>query len=769
MKPLKVESRYFISSIALLAVCLPTSAAWAQDQAKAPSEPDDQAGAGEIVVTAQKRQESVNKVGMSISAFSGDALVKAGIINTEQLVKVVPGFNYTKGAYGAPVYTVRGIGLNEQSLAAAPTVTVYVDEIPLPYSVMTEGTNLDIARVEVLKGPQGTLFGQNSTGGAINFIAAKPTDTLKAGFDLSVGRFSSVTASAFVSGPLSSTLRVRAAVRKEYADPWQVSASRPGDRLGKTDKVFGRLLADWTPTDRLSLLLSLSGFQNRSDAQAGQFVGVVNAGAPAALKAQPLTIGNPRIADWDQGGNFSINDDFWQAALRAEYEVSDAVMLTSISAYSDYKRDTFVDADGTPLQDFAARNYGGIQSFSQEIRLSGQSGPVRWVIGGNYQQDKIDDVFSPRALQSSFPSYDGARAVGRNEVDTYSGFANVDWEVADGLTLIGGLRYSWQDRSYQGCLYDSGAGVFAGVISARATQLSGQPTVIPPGGCVTLNSQTFQPAVVTDELNQGNLSWKAGVNWQVDPSKLLYASVSKGYKNGVFITTGATFDLSLAPATQESVVAYEAGFKLGLANRTIQLNGALFYYDYRDKQIRGRIIDSVVGPLNRIINIPKSRIAGAELQLIWQPTNELTLNLGATYIDSKILGNFVNFSPLLNQKLLSGEAFPLTPKWQLTSDVVYDFPVSERVNAFIGVNATYQGKTNAALGNEPMLFVKDYALVDLRLGLHDRDDAWRVTGFIQNVGDTYYWTNVSSPGPDAAFRLAGRPRTYGLSLSYRYQ
>ena len=264
----------------------------ASAQSAAPSQADENAepGVGDIVVTAQKRQESVNQVGMSITALSGETLTNLGVVNAEDLVKVVPGFNYTKGAYGQPVFTVRGIGFNETSLAAAPTVTAYVDEIPLPYSLMTEAVGLDLERVEVLKGPQGTLFGQNSTGGAINFIAAKPTAVREGGFDLTVARLNAISATAFVSGPLSETLRARLVVRKDYGDAWQRSVSRPEDRMGKTDRRQARFLLDWTPTDRLSLLLNLNGWQNKSEPQAGQRSGIWN-GALRVAGSTPSSTG----------------------------------------------------------------------------------------------------------------------------------------------------------------------------------------------------------------------------------------------------------------------------------------------------------------------------------------------------------------------------------------------------------------------------------------------------------------------------------------------
>jgi len=750
-------------SFALGCMAAPTLAA------EAPPSAEPLQGVGDIVVTARKKQESSNSVGMSINALTGDMLTKQGITNTADLVKAVPGFNYTRSTYGAPVYTLRGVGFNETTLAAAPPVSVYVDEVPLPYSIMSQGAALDVQRVEVLKGPQGTLFGQNSTGGAINYIAAKPTKTLDAGANFTFGRYNQTITSGFISGPITNNLSGRIAVRHESGEGWQYSASRPSDRIGGTDRTQGRILLDWDASDKLSFELNLNGWLDRSTPQAGQYVGLVSTRAPADVKASATTAGNANIADWDPNSHFYTHDAFFQVALRTNYKLGDDLDLTSISAYQELNRDTVVDADGLPVQNFSAASKGYIRSFSQEVRLAGKYGDrVSWVVGGNYQNDATYDTFSPIAADSSFP-FDAATAMGRNKVNTYAGFANADWKPLNNLTLTGGLRYTYQYRDYVGCLYDSGAGDLSAVVAATSTRLSGSTTTLAQGACVTIASGSYKPGTYADSLDQGNLSWKAGANWEVGAHKMLYANISKGYKSGVFITTGATFAAQLAPANQESVLAYEAGFKLSLLNRKLQVNGAAFYYDYRDKQIRGRIIDPVLGGLNRLINIPKSRIAGGEIQMVWEPVKGLTINGGATYIGSRILGSFSNYTPSGTAMVMSGEAFPLTPKWQLTGDIGYDQPINTRWNGFAGVSATYQSDTNSALGAQPLYGVKAYAMVDLRAGIHTVDDRWRISGWIRNLNNAYYWTNVSYNGPDVAIRYAGMPRTFGVSAAWRFQ
>src|SRR5262245_5080947 len=267
-------------------------------------------GVEEIIVTAQKREENINDVGMSIQAATGDELNKLGITDTSQLDRVVTGFNSNVTYYGTAIYTIRGVGFQDTALASGPTVSVYIDEVPLPFSAMTQGANLDLQRVEALKGPQGTLFGQNATGGAINYIANSPTDTFETGIDASYGRFNTVDVQGFVSGPISDTLKYRVAARVINADAWQetyVDASDlPADpywtafnrnykfdnQWGDQEFYNGRLQLLWEPSDQLSALFTLSGFIDKGDSQMPQLVGVT--------PLNPINPVNPLIANYPE-------------------------------------------------------------------------------------------------------------------------------------------------------------------------------------------------------------------------------------------------------------------------------------------------------------------------------------------------------------------------------------------------------------------------------------------------------------------------------------
>lgn len=738
---------------------------------------DGDAAVGDIIVTAQKRSESVNQVPISISAASGEQLQSQGIKDVSGLAKIVPGFQFTQSLYAIPVYTLRGVGFYDNSYAATSAVSIYVDETPLPFSAMTTGAALDVERVEVLKGPQGTLFGQNSTGGAINYVAAKPTSELKAGFDASADRFGQVDFSGFVSGPISSTIRARVSMSTTQFGAWQKSYTR-NEKLGDQDRLNGRVLVDWAPTETLSFMLNVNGWRDKSDTLATQFV----ASSPnnplytvPAIAAYTPAPHNNRAADWTPGYDLSRNARFYQLALRGELELSDNVKLTSITSYARFKEDRQLDPDGMSVDNVRVQTNAKIKDFSQELRLSGEMGIAKWIIGGNYEKSSVYEFdatpFTISSVGPTFqflglPYYIGDSYFSDQKYKTKAGFANLDLDLTSQFTVHGGIRYTDVSARSNGCALDSPDGT----LNTGLTILIGSFVPgfnIPPGGCNSFDNN-FAVGLARNTLNQDNISWRAGVDFKPNNHTLLYASVSKGYKSGSFPTLNASLFSQFAAASQESILAYEAGFKLGLLGRTLQLNGAAFYYDYTDKQFRGRILNTpnIFGPVETLLNIPKSEIKGAELQLTWAPVSGLMITSAGTYLDSKVRGSYSNYDTSGNFTSFSGEAFPYTPKWQFTGDIEYRWDAFAGKEAFIGASGRYQTRTQSAFGEEPLLYIKDYGTVDLRVGIEDKDHGWKLSVFGRNVTNTHYWSNATRV-LDSVVRYAGQPLTYGVSFSLR--
>lgn len=736
--------------------------------------PDPGSAVAEVIVTAQKRSERLSDVPISVTAVSGDQLAKQRIISTSDLERVVPGFTFQPTGAGAPVFSIRGIGFFDTAVTVSPAVSVYLDQVPLPFSVETEGVTLDLERLEALKGPQGTLFGENSTGGAINYIAAKPTQTPHAGASLTYGRFNEVDAEGFVSGPISDTLTARVSGRYERRDDWQYSYTR-NDTLGQRDFFTGRALLDWKPTEHLRFELGVNGWRNKSDTQAAQYLGYAPTTVPgraeqaAALPGYPLAPLNIRAADWDAGADLTRNDSFYQVSLRGDADVSDRVTLTSVTAYMRLQADTPTDQDGTAFQDLYYRRLVSLKTFYQELRGSGDFGPLRLTLGGNVQIDRTSEDQETQSLGSNQRVgpflFTGFSLNNRQRFDTYAGFAAADYKLTSTLTAQGSVRYTRQDHDYSGCLADRNGGL-ATAFGFLSTMLSGSPTTIPVGSCVTLGPNGKPSGEINEKLDQDNTSWRVGLNWKPNSDTLLYANVTKGYKSGSFPLVPAIRATQLVPVVQESVVAYESGFKLSLMERRLSLTGAGFYYDYDNKQILGFINTGVpFGNLPGLVNIPRSSVRGGEVELVATPVRALRLSAGVTYVDSRVDSHFLTPDPFGGIPDIKGEAFPSTPKWQALADAEYGFQLSDELRAFVGGGLRYRSSTYAAVGLSPSFRIDSYALLDLRAGVEKGPVRLEVFG--RNVTDKRYVTQATHI-IDTVTQFTGMPATYGVTVSYRY-
>ncbi len=475
-----------------------STATGATPTASAPAD-EGRVGLEEIVVTAQKRSESISKVGMTITAFTGAALAEQNINNVADLAHITPGLTYAQSTLGTPVYTLRGVGFYDSSLAAYPAVSVYVDEVPLPFPALTTQAGFDLERVEVLKGPQGILFGQNSTGGAINYIAAKPTKDLQSGFTASYGRFDTFEGEGFVSGPLAESVTARLAVKVADGGDWQQSYTR-NDTLGKSRVFDGRMLLDWSPTDRARFELNLNGWLDKSDPQVGQYyeffpqLAVIS----PALANFPFAPGNARAADWTPSRRPKRDNTQYQAALRGDFDLTDAITFTSISSYIDFQRDEVIDADGMSLDAYDQATKGSIQSFTQELRVTNKSASaLRWLMGSNYENSRVDDNWLEGFHDSTVGSTLNFNTNGyyaNQKLKNYAFFGNVEGDVTQSFTLKGGVRYANNKRDLETCTYDSGDGGVAGFFSFLSSLLTGTSVTIPPGGCVHLGPSQYSAA-----------------------------------------------------------------------------------------------------------------------------------------------------------------------------------------------------------------------------------------------------------------------------------
>ena len=763
------------------------------------AKPADDATLQEIVVTANKREERLNKVGLTVTALSGQTLVERRITTLSNLAAVDPGLTFAQSTGNTPILSLRGVGFNSSALGSYPAVSASIDQFPLPFPVLASHATYDLERVEVLKGPQGTLFGENATGGAINFIAAKPTRAPEAGGDISYGRFNDVLGNAYVSGPLTDTLRVRVAGTYENSDGWQISNSRPDDRNGSLNYGAGRILLDWTPIERVRVSVNLNGWVDKSQPQAPQFIALY-AQSPVGVQPSELSAAfspqNPRAADWATG-DFRPRGDrkFYQAALRSDIDLTRDITVTSLTSYDNFAQRQTENYDGLPILITDNHASGIIRSLNEEVRFANaQTMPFRWIVGGNYENSKTFDYqfvdFSgnstadnPQAgnVEESF-EYVGQR------IQNIAGFGNVEYSVTSQLTANAGPRYTHSRNAANLCTGDGGDGRNDALFNYLGS-LSGIPfTPAKLGDCASLNDSGVPNISPTHSvLSENNVSWRGGVNYKVSTETLLYANISRGYKAGSFPLLPGVTTSEFTPVKQESVTAYEAGAKIDLASRRIHLNLAAFYYDYANKQVLGRTLLPIFGPSDALVNVPKSRIYGIDSDVTIRLVTDLTVTGSLTYLDSRIqsFDNAESYDALGNLRDLSGYKLPFAPEFSYSVDAEYRHPLSNGGAPFAGASVTGQSEQDTTISGSTLeiapgpgsrvlpglvnpFMTRPYATLDLRLGYEAAGGAWRIMAFGKNVLNKYYWSNVND-SLEAIGRFAGLPATYGMTLGFRFR
>ncbi len=765
----------------------------------------DEAGVGEIIVTANKRNESISKVGASIAAFDTSMLENRNIVRLDELAKSVPNLALAPSTHGTPVFTLRGIGFNSDSLGVYPAVSLSLDQAPMPFPVLAGHSLYDLERVEVLKGPQGTLFGQNSTGGAINFVAAKPTKELQAGFNLNYGRFNEVQGTMYVSGPVSDTLGFRLAVDAAHRDDWQYNYTRD-DSNGEQNYIAARLITVWEPSDRLKFELNVNGSVDRSEPQALQIIASLpsNPAAPTPQELNaPLTPRNLRAANWSNSGRRGVgtqsdtesaeprgNRKLFQAFLRADYGITDDISLTSITTFNHLTQDMAFDLDGSQFELVDnPRGEGTIDDFNQEVRLSNASAAgtrFRWTVGANYNYSKVDELqiitYGDNSLSNAGTNFiHESNVLNKGRMNTYAAFANGEYDLTEQLTFKAGVRYTSTNNRNRMCGSDTtGDQQLSSLFRLLGNLLGGQDIPIGSGDCISLNAQNLPGDPINITLKEDNVSWRAGIDFKPSNTTLLYANISRGYKAGAFpVITGAT-QAVFSPARQESVTSYEAGFKTKLADNAISLSSAVFYQDYRNKQIQGTVNTALFGLLQRLDNVPRSSIFGVEADISVRPTAGLTLTGSASYLSTKVK-EYSGITVFGVQKDFAGNRLPFAPTWSLNGDIDYRIPTASGGEVFVGAGVNYRTYQDAYIAgsdlqipdngvnrwlNRTPFRIDGYALVDGRVGYTFPGDKVTVSAWGKNLFNTFNVQNIISYN-NIITQATGMPAMYGFSLRVR--
>ena len=546
---------------------------------------------------------------------------------------------------------------------------------------------------------------------------------------------------------------------------------------------------------------NFNGGLDQSQPIAPQYIGLVLQHPDSvfngpALQAYPFAPNNALYADFSVRNRPRSDNTQWQTSMRGDYSVSSDITITSISSFVRYDRDENVEFGGVsfngPLgQDIGdeelTRDYGRITDFFQELRIANSgSGPVRWLAGLNYDHSKVyefneydytgsSEADSPSTAAFLTTNLYTTPFYSYQTMNNYAAFANADWDVTKLFTLKGGARFTESDRDARMCTLsgpDGRVDQAFDVLQPLFRQFAGLPAVaIAPltlSDCVTQNATTFlsETQGTFGKLDEHNVSWRGGVDFKPAQDTLLYFNVAKGYKAGSFPMLSASTTYQYLPVKQESVLDYEGGFKISLLDRTLQLNGAGFHYDYTNKQIRTQTVQPVFGILNNLQNVPKSTVDGGELQLAWAPISGLRITAAGTYLRAKVT-QFVGTNADGIRENYAGTDVPYSPKFTSNATADYDWNISAKWMATIGATVTQQGLSYATVGPTPIDRIDSYVLLDLRAGIATQDGRYRIQLWGKNVANRFYWNNVSHPY-DTVVRYVGMPVTYGVTLSAHF-
>jgi iron complex outermembrane recepter protein len=739
------------------------------NEAEAQRNDTDTAAIDEIVVTAQHRSENIQNVPISIQAFTEEKLKDLGVKTTADIGQFTPNVSISlpTGAGNQPVITIRGIGLNDFNTNNAGPNGVYLDEVYLSSPSSQTLQMFDLERVEVLKGPQGTLYGRNTSGGAINLVSAKPSAEFNAKAHIEYSSFDTINTEAAVGGSLSSTLTARVAATWTNSDGYAHNVFKQRSENG-SNSFAARGQLRWQPSSDLDTLLSVNFGRVKVRPTAYRHLGALDPTDPSVLCSLAATEGGQCIDIFGFGTPASfydvatnsdkkLNVKDYSISLKNEYKLG-SVDLVSITAFNRNKKFHPEDADSSPYRmletEFGVRS----STFSQEFRLSQNVDSYHWVVGAYYlhevlkQNQRAEVLLDLDTIFSAPGAGDGTAFLeysqNRQKIDSGALFGQVEFNVTDSLKLIGGGRFTSERKKF-----DS--------LTAIQLQEGGQDNF---GSLITIADESRK------QTNSA-LSWRIGANYDLATDAMVYASAATGFKsggfNGGFLTPDpAAALLQLEPVDPEKVTAYEIGLKSRFFDRKVTFNIAAFYNDYRDMQVYTLI--SANGLLVNVLdNADKAKTKGIDAELSVTPVTGLVLSAQLGLVKGTLTRFQSNRDPSLPD--YSGNRLPLAPRQSMNLSANWEHPIGPGV-AGLFLNANYRSSVYFDTSNNAYAAQKGYWLGNARLSYAIEDEKWEVAGFVRNIGNTkYYISRFDIRDPFGMVQgITGTPRSYGVELNYRF-
>lgn len=768
----------------------------------------------EIVVTAQKREQNLQDVGISVNAYDARTIRDLALTNTEDIGNFTPNMSVRNTINGVmPIITIRGVGSGTNDAVfgtSPPSAAVHVDEVYYGSPGLLMFSQFDLERVEILKGPQGTLFGRNTTAGAVNYISAKPQSEFGAGVSLSFGQYSTNGTyndiRAHVTGPLSDTLTARASYMGKFGESFVTNLE--GQPYSGADLHALRVLFDWQASEDVSVLFNIHGGKDESAPVIGhKFLvrdapgstcnfeqndhpvqDLVNCTTTAVPATTPIvsadgTTAVPFVQDRfpfnndpyanDAAGPNILDNDISNVGFSARVDWDfDTMELVSITAYddSDVLRNEYkVGYDVGTTRKYEERQRDEVEQFSQEVRLGHNADNLTWLVGGYYFTEEV--IHTRKAHfrgETRLPEELRTDMFGDHDTDSWAAFADIEYRFSDDLALVAGLRYTAEEKSYNRLVsYNFQRNANFDVLdpSQTGTRLN------PISGVPSQRWVRQEECPCTEDWD--DINWKLGLNYQTSDEVLLYGLVSTGFKGGQYSGSSIINPNFLArPADPETVTAYEVGFKSEFGNN-VRLNFAYFVYDYEDLQVITTVNDPL-GNTSIIDNAEKMDIQGADLDLVWAPIDGLTITTAAGWVD----GEYTKFSstdPFSGVvRDFSGNDVVNTPTISITSGARYEWQVGDYEFSLAGdvvftnyMDFDFQDEV-ATIGdfNRRAYGRDDLTIYNLRLNI-ETENGINVGIWGRNLGNEPVLNNVKF-GLDEVFAEYGAPRSVGVTASINF-
>ncbi|MBL4802652.1 MAG: TonB-dependent receptor [Emcibacter sp.] len=700
----------------------------------------------EVVVTATRAGNTMAQdTPISMSVLSWDKLSDSGVTNVKDLAQLVPNLNISAITV-APLIYIRGIGSNNVNNGSDPDVTVQVDGVYIarPFGQLSDF--LDVERIEVLRGPQGTLYGRNAVGGVINVVSRKPSEELAAEVRLTVGTYGLRQFQGYMTGALSETVQASLTINDTKRSGYVENIVSSRDKLNDADRSSAKLQVRYAPTDRWEAITRADW--TTADEHFDNYTHLLT-DAPYAPLATMLQGRYDKVALDTNNENATR---IWGISEEINYIIDEHYTVKSLTAFRQSKFTSVFDTDGTEAHVSVGVQADNAKQFSQELNLTAKFPKFKGVVGlfffNEKQKSVVEAILPPSVARPAFASAH-ASAFPIAKTNSIAAFAQGTYQLTDALGLTVGLRYTRDEKSL--------------VTEVRRISLNpATPGAFLPGSPFTANTHE-----VFDEFTP-----KFGLEWQVTEDALFYASATRGFKSGG-TNYGAT-NVNYLSYEPETIWAYESGLKSDWFDSRLRANASIFYYDYQDLQVLQPLAPGVIA----INNAASAKIKGAELEVSAMPTENFLVTASATYLDAKFddfaasgvargllpyVATDPNYSAATRTYNASGNRMNSAPRATFSASAQYNFDLFTG-GMYVRGEYYWQDKVSYDPSNVEIMFEPSYDLVNVILGYKSSDKRWGVLLQARNIFDTQHLVGRSGAGGFAA-GLAGPPRTFALQIS----